>query len=100
MTLNDSRALPTSTAIAAPTHVIGIGASAGGLDPLEHFFDSLPARTGMAFVVVQHLSPDFPSLMDELLARHTDLPIRLVENGMSVEPDHVYLIPPKKEMII
>ena len=61
-----------------------------------------PARAtpGMAFVVVQHLSPDFKSLMDELLARHTELPIHLVEDGMPVEADHVYLIPPKKEMII
>jgi len=50
--------------------------------------------------VVQHLSPDFKSLMDELLARHTQLPICLVEDGMTVEPNHVYLIPPKKEMII
>jgi two-component system CheB/CheR fusion protein len=81
-------------------HVVGIGASAGGLEALEQFFDNLPRDTGMAFVVVQHLSPDFKSLMDELLARHTQLPIRLVEDGMRVEPDHVYLIPPKKEMII
>ncbi|HET9767280.1 MAG TPA: chemotaxis protein CheB [Thermoanaerobaculia bacterium] len=77
-----------------------MGASAGGLDPLVRFFDSLPRFTGMAFVIVQHLSPDFKSLMDELLARHTALPIHLVEDGMPVEPDHVYLIPPKKEMII
>ena len=54
----------------------------------------------MAFVVVQHLSPDFKSLMDELLARHTELPIHLVEDQMVVEANHVYLIPPKKEMTI
>ena len=83
-----------------PVRVVGIGASAGGLDALERFFDHVPTNTGMAFVVVQHLSPDFRSLMDELLARHTTLPIHLVENGMLVEPDHVYLIPPRKEMII
>ena len=83
-----------------PLHVVGIGASAGGLDALERFFDNLPKDTGMAFVVVQHLSPDFKSLMDELLARHTELPIHLVEDGMLVEANHVYLIPPKKEMII
>ncbi|HVH40840.1 MAG TPA: chemotaxis protein CheB, partial [Labilithrix sp.] len=83
-----------------PTHVVGIGASAGGLEALERFFDKLPQTSGMAFVLVQHLSPDFKSLMDELLARHTDLPIQLVEDGMPVEADHVYLIPPKKEMII
>ncbi len=80
--------------------VVGIGASAGGLEALQHFFDNLPATTGMAFVVVQHLSPDFKSLMDELLARHTTLPIHLVENAMLVEAGHIYLIPPKKEMII
>ena len=87
---------------------MGIGASAGGLDAIEKFFDSLSKQTRdggdqatpMAFVIVQHLSPDFKSLMDELLARHTELPIHLVEDGMPVEAGHVYLIPPKKEMII
>jgi two-component system, chemotaxis family, CheB/CheR fusion protein len=83
-----------------PHHVVGIGASAGGLDALERFFDRVPQDSGMAFVVVQHLSPDFKSLMDELLARHTELPIHLVEDGMPVEADHVYLIPAKKEMIV
>ncbi|WP_438008178.1 chemotaxis protein CheB [Sorangium sp. So ce321] len=81
-------------------YVVGIGASAGGLEALEHFFDNIPKESGMAFVVVQHLSPDFRSLMDEILGRRTELPIHLVENGMLVEPDHIYLIPPKKEMII
>jgi two-component system CheB/CheR fusion protein len=81
-------------------HVVGIGASAGGLDALERFFDALPTDTGMAFVVIQHLSPAFKSLMDQLLRRHTELPIHLVEDGMQVEPNHVYLIPPKKVMMI
>jgi two-component system CheB/CheR fusion protein len=94
-----------STVVTATTEspaffVVGIGASAGGLDALERFFDSLPDHTGMAFVVVQHLSPDFKSMMDELLARHTHMPIKQVEDGVVVQPDHVYLIPPKKEMII
>lgn len=89
--MNDSVIVP---------HIVGIGASAGGLDALERFFDHLPLDTGMAFVVVQHLSPAFKSLMDELLGRHTKLPIHLVEDGMQVESNHVYLIPPKKEMII
>ena len=86
--------------IESSPYVVGIGASAGGLEALEAFFDNVPKPGGMAFVVIQHLSPDFKSLMDELLARHTDLPIHLVEDGMRVEADHVYLIPPKKEMII
>ena len=80
--------------------VVGIGASAGGLEALQNFFDNLGGDTELAFVVVQHLSPDFKSLMDELLGRHTELPIQLVEDGMRVEAGHVYLIPPKKEMII
>jgi two-component system CheB/CheR fusion protein len=84
----------------SPSYVVGVGASAGGLDALERFFAKVPVDSGMAFVVVQHLSPDFKSLMDELLARHTKLPIRLVEDGMPIEADHIYLIPPKKEMII
>ncbi|MEO8703249.1 MAG: chemotaxis protein CheB, partial [Kofleriaceae bacterium] len=84
----------------SPLYVVGVGASAGGLEALQHFFDNIAADTAMAFVVVQHLSPDFKSLMDELLGRHTELPIHLVEDGMIVEAGHVYLIPPKKEMII
>ena len=58
-----------------PKLIIGIGASAGGLKPIEEFFRNMPSDTGMAFVVVQHLSPDFKSLMDELLGRHAGMPI-------------------------
>ncbi len=83
-----------------PQYVVGIGASAGGLEALEQFFEKMPAKTGLAFVVVQHLSPDFRSLMDELVTRRTAIPLRRVEDGMAVEPDTFYLIPPKKEMII
>jgi two-component system, chemotaxis family, CheB/CheR fusion protein len=90
----------SSTPSRSPSHVVGIGASAGGLEAIEQFFDSVAKDTAMAFVIVQHLSPDFKSMMDELLARHTSLPIHLVENGMAVQAGHVYLIPPKMEMII
>ena len=81
-------------------HVVGIGASAGGLEPLERLFSRLPADTGMAFVVVQHLSPDFKSLMSELLSRRTSMPVRPAEHEMPVEPNCVYLIPPTKEITI
>jgi len=81
-------------------HVVGIGASAGGLEALEKFFKALPADTGMGFVVIQHLSPDFKSHMEELLARHTEMNIYRVENGMEVKPNCVYLIPAKMEMVI
>jgi two-component system CheB/CheR fusion protein len=82
-----------------PLRVVGVGASAGGIEALELFFDNLPPDTGMAFVVVQHLSPDFKSIMGELLARHTRMPICTVADGLAIRPDHVYLIPPGKEMI-
>lgn len=80
--------------------VVGIGASAGGLEAIEHFFDNVPGDSGLTFVVVQHLSPDFKSLMDELLARHTKLPIHRVEDGMVIEPNAIYLIPRKKNMVL
>ncbi len=80
--------------------VVGIGASAGGLEAIEHFFDHVPEDAGLTFVIVQHLSPDFKSLMDELLARHTKLPIHRVEDGMAIEPNAVYLIPRKKNMVL
>ncbi|HCS54621.1 MAG TPA: chemotaxis protein CheR [Planctomycetaceae bacterium] len=80
--------------------IVGVGASAGGLEALEAFFDHMSPDSGLAFVVVQHLSPDFKSVMDELLARHTKIQIHRVTDGMQVEPNSIYLIPPKKEMII
>lgn len=92
--------LRSRSPMSQPSYVVGIGASAGGLEALERFFDHVESSTTMAFVVVQHLSPDFKSVMDELLRRHTELPIHLVEEAMPVEAGHVYLIPPKKEMII
>jgi two-component system CheB/CheR fusion protein len=81
-------------------HVVGVGASAGGLESLERFFSQVPPDTGMAFVVVQHLSPDFKSLMDELLARRTSMRVRIAEHDSPVEPNSVFLLPPNKEMII
>lgn len=83
-----------------PEFIVGLGASAGGLDALQVFFDKMPPDTGLAFVVIQHLSPDFRSMMDELLARHTSMRIHRVEDGMRLERNSVYLIPPKKEMIV
>lgn len=84
----------------APSIVVGIGASAGGLEALEQVFEGMPAETGMAFVVIQHLSPDFESMMDELLVRKTSMPVLMASDQMVVEPNSIYLIPAKKEMII
>jgi two-component system CheB/CheR fusion protein len=83
-----------------PNFVVGIGASAGGLEALERMFRNMPTESGMAFVVIQHLSPDFDSMMDELLNRQTQMSVNLVTDGMEVVGDAIYLIPPGKEMII
>ena len=83
-----------------PELIVGLGASAGGLRALETFFQAMPCDSGCAFVVVQHLSPDFKSLMDDLLARHTRMRIQVVEEGMLLARDCVYLIPPRKLMTV
>ena len=83
-----------------PSFVVGIRASAGDLKSLEKLFENLPADTGVAFVIIQHLSPDFKSMMYELLAHDTKMEIHRVEDGMLIEANHVYLLPPKKELII
>ncbi len=80
--------------------VVGVGASAGGLKALEEFFNHMPSDSGAAFVVVQHLSPDFKSLMKELLERRTKMPVKRVQDGMTVEPDTVYLITPRNNLVI
>ena len=80
--------------------VVGIGASAGGLEALQEFFKNTPDEPGVAFVIVQHLSPDYKSLMDELLSRHTKMDIHRVKDGMEVKPDNLYLIPPRMNMTI
>ena len=80
--------------------VIGIGASAGGLEALEKLLDGTRPDGRSAYVVVTHLSPDFKSLLDELLKRHTDMSVCVVEEGMQIEVDSVYVIPPNTEMIV
>ena len=80
--------------------VVGVGASAGGLEALQRLFATARPTGALAFVVVQHLSPDFESLMGELLAPHTSLTVERVEEGTLVKPDHVYVMPPRHEMII
>ena len=80
--------------------VVGIGASAGGLSALEELFSNLSGATGAAFVVIQHLSPDFKSLMKELLERRTLMPIYRVTEGMKLQPNSVYLIPPGQNLAL
>ena len=74
--------------------VVGIGASAGGLEACSKLMDALPAKTGMAFILVQHLDPSHKSMLVELLAGHTNMTVQQAADGMPVEPDHLYVIPP------
>jgi len=78
--------------------IVGIGASAGGLEALEEFFGSLPKDNGMAFVVIQHLDPNHIGIMPELLQRVTPLKVMQVSDGLKVKPNFVYVIPPNKSM--
>ena len=78
--------------------VVGIGASAGGLEAFGEMLSALPADTGMAFVLIQHLDPAHESMLASLLARKSPLPVTQVSDGMAVEPNHVYVIPPNARM--
>jgi two-component system CheB/CheR fusion protein len=74
--------------------VVGIGASAGGLEALESFFEQVSARSNMSYVVIQHLSPDFKSLMVELLSKRSQIEVVAADDGMVIKPDTVYMIKP------
>ena len=80
--------------------VVGIGASAGGLEALTHFFAALSPETGMAFVVIQHLSPDHDAFLSKALADVTPMKVTQLEETMAIEPNHVYVIAPGTEIII
>jgi two-component system CheB/CheR fusion protein len=80
--------------------IVGMGASAGGLEAFKEFFSSAPKNMGMAFVIVQHLDPTHKSLMVQLLGSHTDMPVSEVEDKTKVLPNNVYIIPPNKDMAI
>ena len=80
--------------------IVGVAASAGGLESFTQLLSHLPTDTGMAFVLIQHLSPNYKSLLTEILTRATQLPVREVQNGMTVEPNQVYVIPPNTKMIL
>jgi two-component system CheB/CheR fusion protein len=81
-------------------YLVGIGASAGGLEALERFFRKMDKQDSIAFVVIQHLSPDYKSMLVELLSKHAQMPVHQAENEMAVLPGHVYVIPPKRGMTI
>lgn len=80
--------------------VVGIGASAGGLEALEKFFGQVPVDCGLAWVVIQNQDPTHSSLLPELLQRYTPLPVKLASDQLLVQRDHVYVIPPKWDLSI
>ncbi|MEP1080129.1 ATP-binding protein [Leptolyngbya sp. PL-A3] len=86
--------------IEAPFPIVGVAASAGGLEAFTQLLSHLPTDTGMAFVLIQHLAPDHESLLSEILARATQMSVREVENNTTVEPNQIYVIPPNTKMIL
>lgn len=80
--------------------IVGIGASAGGLEAFEQFFAALPARTGFAFILVPHLDPGHASLLTEILQRSAAIPVHEAEDLMAIAPDHVYIVPPNRDIAI
>jgi two-component system CheB/CheR fusion protein len=83
-----------------PFPVVGIGGSAGSFGAIREFLEEIPADAGIAFVLVQHLAPDQPSILAELLQRSSAMPVLRVEDGVEVRPNHVYVIPENKEMVL
>ncbi len=88
--------LPTT----GPFPVVGIGASAGGLEAFEQFFTNMPSDSGMAFVLIQHLDPTHKSILSELVQRYTRMKVLEVQDGTAVEPNTVYIIPPNRYLAI
>ncbi len=99
--VNDLETTKTSmvTTQVVPT-IVGIGASAGGLEALELFLKNVPPESGLSFVIVQHLDPTHKGIMGELLQRSTTMPVAQITDRMLVEPDHVYIIPPNSDLSI
>ncbi len=80
--------------------IVGIGASAGGLEALKMLLENLPSDTGMAFVIIQHLAPGQVSMLTEILSRSTQMPVHKATQGVEVEPNEVFVIPPDNSMTI
>jgi two-component system, chemotaxis family, CheB/CheR fusion protein len=85
---------PVSVSTSAEFPVVAIGASAGGLEAYRKLLEALPPTNGMAFIIVQHLDPSHDSMLVDLLAGHTSMPVLLADDGMQIEPERVYVIPP------
>ena len=99
-----SETTPNSSPKGAPSQpefpIVGIGASAGGLEAATSFLKTMPPDAGIAFVLVVHLDPQHISIMPELLQKHTRMPVVHAEDGVRIAPDHVYVIPPNRNLTI
>lgn len=91
---------PSGVAFAPRVTIVGLGASAGGLQALQVFFDHIPSESGMAFVVILHLSPEHESQAAALLQAHTAMPVAQVVETMPIQSNHVYVIPPAKRLVM
>ena len=88
---NDSGNLPSN-----PFPVIGVGASAGGLEAFKRLIRAIPETSGMAFILVQHLEPNHESLLTEILQKSTSIPVGEVTHNVHIVPNHIYIIPANK----
>lgn len=95
-----SAAASADVRVRGPFPIVGIGASAGGLEAFSALLKHLPLDSGMGFVLVQHLDPEHDSALTQLLGRATSLPVREVTNNLRIEPNHVYVIPPNRNLSI
>ena len=80
--------------------VVGVGASAGGLEAFSELLTNLPSDTGMAFLLVQHLDPTHSSFLVEILSKQTGMPIEEAREGVEIQPDHVYVLPPNSTLTL
>src|SRR5208283_5738263 len=90
----------SETKVANEFPIVGIGASAGGLEPITKLLENLPTQTGLSFVVIQHLAPGQESMLPEILSRSTKMKVQQAKDAMHVEQDHVYVIPPGETLTL
>lgn len=96
----DARSYPPADKAATGVGVVGMGASAGGLEPLEQFLSAVPPASGFAYLVVQHMDPTHETMLGELLQRATSMPVHEATEARRIEPDSVYVIPPNSELTV
>ena len=92
--------IATESKVSQQFPIVGIGASAGGLEAFKVLLEHLPVDTGLAFVIIQHLAADQESMLTDILSRFTEMHVFQVEDGLQVESNHVYVIPPGSTMTL